>query len=312
MDNRNTAHDATPYVFADNQLDRVGNLRRDPTWVAERLQHPDSRFLAFWQLKVLAHSGDQPSVAWLNSDVLPHSDQQTGAPLLGIDGEIAYFAVDLSPLEDPQAALSLDAGLEFADVRAIAARLPSHEAGIVAQGRASIDWHARHKFCPACGAPSETQDSGLMRRCTQCAVEHFPRTDPVVIMLVEHEGRVLLGRQKRWPTGMYSCLAGFVDHGETIEAAVRREVAEEAGITVENVRYHASQPWPFPASLMIGCMAVATTDAINIDDHELQDARWFDKADIRDRLLHPEAHDDFSLPQPMAIAHQLIRAWALP
>ena len=309
-------NDAKPYVFADNQLDRVGNLRRDPAWVAERLQRADSRFLAFWQLKVLVTTGDQPSVAWLRSDVLPHSDQQTGAPLLGIDGDIAHFAVDLSPLEDPQTVLDLnsgrDSGVEFADVRAVAARLPSHEAGIVAQGRASIDWHARHKFCPACGAPSETQDSGLMRRCTQCAVEHFPRTDPVVIMLVEHQGRVLLGRQKRWPSGMYSCLAGFVDHGETIEAAVRREVAEETGVSVDNVRYHASQPWPFPASLMIGCMAVATSDAISIDDHELQDARWFDRDDIRQRLLNPEAYNDFSLPQPMAIAHQLIRAWALP
>jgi NAD+ diphosphatase len=233
-------NDAKPYVFADNQLDRVGNLRRDPAWVAERLQRADSRFLAFWQLKVLVTTGDQPSVAWLRSDVLPHSDQQTGAPLLGIDGDIAHFAVDLSPLEDPQTVLDLnsgrDSGVEFADVRAVAARLPSHEAGIVAQGRASIDWHARHKFCPACGAPSETQDSGLMRRCTQCAVEHFPRTDPVVIMLVEHQGRVLLGRQKRWPTGMYSCLAGFVDHGETIEAAVRREVAEETGVDVDKTR----------------------------------------------------------------------------
>ena len=305
-------NDSTPYVFADNQLDRVGNLRRDPAWVTERLQRDDSRFLAFWQLKVLVTTGNQPSVVWLAADAMPHSDQQTGAPLLGMNDGIAHFALDLSPLEDPQATLGLDGTLEFADVRAVAARLPSQEAGIVAQGRASIDWHARHKFCPACGAPSETQDSGLMRRCTQCAVEHFPRTDPVVIMLVEHEGRVLLGRQKRWPTGMYSCLAGFVDHGETIEAAVQREVAEEAGVAVENVRYHASQPWPFPASLMIGCMANATTDAISIDDHELQDARWFDKDDIRDRLLNPEAHTDFSLPQPMAIAHQLIRAWALP
>ncbi len=303
--------DRTPYVFADNQLDRVGNLRRDPGWVADRLQRPESRFLAFWQLKVLVTNSDWPSVAWQSRDLLPHIDQQTGAPLLGLADDVAHFAVDLSPLADPHATLGLAAALEFSDVRAVAPRIPSHEAGILAQGRASIDWHARHRFCPACGAPSESRDSGLMRRCTGCDAEHFPRTDPVVIMLVEHNGRALLGRQKRWPTGMYSCLAGFVDHGETIEAAVRREVAEETGVIAADVRYHASQPWPFPSSLMIGCMATAISDAISIDDHELQDARWFDKDDLSRRLLNQEAYSDFSLPQPLAIAHQLIRAWVL-
>lgn len=296
-----------PYVFAGNPLERVDFRRRDAAWIAERLVDPETRFLPVWRLAVPVREAATPELVWIGCDVKP--DGGPDPILLGVRDGRAHFALDVSALGDPVAELGL-AGATYPDLRAIASRLAVGEAGIAAQARHLVDWHARRRFCSVCGQPSRAFDAGHVRRCTSsdCAAEHFPRTDPVVIMLVTHGERCLLGRQPKWPHPFFSALAGFVEPGETLEEAVRREVFEEAGIRVGEVRYHSSQPWPFPASLMLGCMAEATTEEIRVDTHELEDARWFTRDDVRAAL--DGKNKDLALPPPLAIAHQLVRAWA--
>jgi NAD+ diphosphatase len=174
-----------------------------------------------------------------------------------------------------------------------------------------IDWHATHGFCAACGAGTEMREAGYMRRCIDdsCGAQHFPRTDPVVIMLAHRGDRCLVGRQPHFPDGMYSALAGFIEPGETIEEAVRREVQEEAGVEVTRVVYHSTQPWPFPRSLMIGCFAEALTEEISIDGNELADARWVSRQELR-QVLSGSGGGPVKVPPPFAIAHQLMKTWA--
>jgi NAD+ diphosphatase len=185
--------------------------------------------------------------------------------------------------------------------------LPGGEAGIIAQARGLLTWHARHRFCGSCGEPTRAADAGYVRRCPSCSAEHFPRTDPVVIMLPVRGDRCLLGRQPTFPRGMWSALAGFLEPGETIEEAVRREVAEESGLRVGTVRYQASQPWPFPASLMIGCLAEAESEQVQVARDELEDARWFGRDELERALAG--THPEMFVPPPMAIAHHLMRGW---
>ncbi|WP_447727911.1 NAD(+) diphosphatase [Sphingomonas koreensis] len=186
--------------------------------------------------------------------------------------------------------------------------MPADQAGLYACARSLVDWHQRHGFCPACGSATELFRAGWARRCPSCAAEHFPRTDPVVIMIAEYEGRALLGRQAAWPAGRYSALAGFVEVGESIEEAVARETLEEAGVAVGDVRYVASQPWPFPSSLMIACIAQAEGDSLTLDSDELEDAIWVTREEVRAALAGlPDAR--FGAPPPYAIAHTLLRAW---
>jgi NAD+ diphosphatase len=229
--------------------------------------------------------------------------------LLGLREGIAHFAVDVSPLAEPEQTLGVAGVAKFQEPRAIAALLPVGEGGILAQARSLVDWHVRHRFCSTCGARTKSGEGGYQRACPDCSAQHFPRTDPVVIMLVARGDACLLGRQAAWPPRMFSALAGFVEPGETLEEAVRREVLEEAGIEVAGVRYHSSQPWPFPASLMIGCIAEAASEAIRIDPGELSEARWFSRDEIKQALAQPGTGDLF-VPPPMAIAHHLIRAFA--
>ena len=219
----------------------------------------------------------------------------------------------------PRYAIALDAaagdalkgtGLLVIDLRSIAVQGlvgPEHLAEI-AQAKALLLWHARHRFCANCGAPTNVSDAGWRRDCPTCKAQHFPRTDPVAIMLAVDGDRCLLGRQARFGTGMWSCLAGFIEPGETIEDAVRRETFEEAGIVCGNVRYFASQPWPFPMSLMIGAHAQALSFDIKVDTSELEDARWFSRADAAAMLTQTHTQG-LSTPPPVAIAHHIIRAW---
>jgi len=295
-----------PCVFAGSPLERVDFRRRDAQWIAERLADRVTRFLPVWCLSVPVREGAQPELVWIDSDHRPD-----GGPepiLLGVRDDRAHFALDVSAIADPVAELGL-AGTTYPDLRAVASRLVAGDAAIAAQARHLVDWHARHRFCSVCGQPSRVGDAGHVRRCSasECAAEHFPRTDPVVIMLVTRGDRCLLGRQPKWPHPFFSALAGFVEPGETLEEAVRREVFEEAGVRVAEVRYHSSQPWPFPASLMMGCMAEASTEEIRVDAHELEDARWFTRDDARAALAGKNR--DLALPPPLAIAHQLVRAW---
>jgi NAD+ diphosphatase len=196
------------------------------------------------------------------------------------------------------------------DLRSIAVQglLPAGELGILAEAKALLFWHSRHRFCSNCGAPTTVTSAGFRRDCGSCGAQHFPRTDPVAIMLIHHGDRCLLGRQARFIANSYSCLAGFIEPGETIEDAVRRETFEEAGIRVGGVRYMASQPWPFPASIMIGCTGEALTEDITLDRDELEDGRWFSRDEVR-LMLAREHPGGLITPPPMAIAHFLMRSW---
>jgi NAD+ diphosphatase len=228
--------------------------------------------------------------------------------LLGIAEGHGRFGIGIDPLHAP--ALKARADLFVTDLRSVAIQglVPPDDLAVLAEAKALLHWHARHRFCSVCGILTQVVEAGWRRDCPSCGATHFPRTDPVVIMLAVDGDHCLLGRQARFPPGMWSCLAGFVEPGETIEAAVRREVREEAGIVCGSVSYVASQPWPFPMSLMIGCQTLALTRAITVDRDELEDARWFDREQVIAMLLrrHPQG---LATPPPMAVAYHLIRAW---
>ena len=293
--------------FAGNPLDRADAQRRDHGWLAAAEQDPSSRFLPFYNLDVLLAGGG--ALGWMPGSTIRWLDVDVPPVFLGIAEGIPHFALDVSELEQPARELGLENGWRFEDCRMAAMYMPAHETGIVAQARAQLGWHSSHRFCSKCGAPTEQRKGGHVRCCLQCDAEHFPRTDPVAIMAIHDNGRCLLG-QPKGPLvrmGMYSALAGFIDQGESIEEAVRREVREEAGIEVGEVRYHSSQPWPFPSSLMIGCLGRATSAEISIDDEEMADVRWFTRAEVSAAL--DNENPDLKVPGPLAIAHHLIKSW---
>jgi len=229
---------------------------------------------------------------------------------LGLDAKgRPYFALDITAAGDPETAGPI-AGLgTFKDMRALAAEIDAGDTAILGQAKALVDWHARHRFCAACGAPTAPREGGYKRVCAACGAEHFPRTDPVVIMLATAGDTCLLGRGRNFPKGMFSALAGFIEPGESIEEAVAREIEEEAGIKIGSVTYHSTQPWPFPSSLMIGCIAEAETTEITVDESELAEARWVGRETIL-ATLAGNGPSGFWVPPPLAIAHQLIKAWA--
>jgi NAD+ diphosphatase len=226
--------------------------------------------------------------------------------LLGLDGSAARFARDISSLAD---ASLVGAVGGFREARPAAALLAAPQIAILAQGKALLEWHARTGFCSVCGGRTVSCDGGYRRTCTVCPAEHFPRTDPVAIMLVTDGDSCLLARNRRYGrTNIHSTLAGFIEPGESIEEAVRREVFEEVGVRTGVVRYAAAQPWPFPFSLMIGCYAEAVSKEIVVDGTEIVAARWFWRREVRDIL--DGRHGDVSLPRPEAIAYHLVRGWA--
>lgn len=296
-----------PIAFAGSPLDRAENQRRDHRWIATQLQREESRFLPVWRLQVLVKTA-APALAWARAVVCESMNREVGPVLLGLRDGVAHFAVDLSAVEEPLATLGAEGVAEFHDVRAAAATLPGEDAAIAAHARARIDWHGRHGFCPGCGAATRSVAGGSHRLCPDCSTEHFPRTDPVAIAVVCRGDHCLLGRQRGWPAGMFSALAGFVEAAETLEEAVRREVAEETGVPVGRVRYVGSQPWPFPSSLMLGCIAEGLAEDVSVDAVELEDARWFDRATVR-RALAGDPDAGLVVPPPLAIAHHLLREW---
>lgn len=296
------------HLFSGNPLDRVSSQRMDEAWVAALLADDKSRFLPFWRLNVLIKQ-EGPALAWARRGLLGVMDAEVGAVLLGVREGVAHFAVDLSAMSEPVKELGLDGVADFSDVRLAAAQLSGEESAVVAQARALVDWHSNHRFCACCGARTVSARGGAMRTCGACSTEHFPRVNPVAIMLVVRGDRCLLGRQAVWPRGMYSALAGFIEPGETIEEAVRREVKEEAGIDVGEVRYHSSQPWPFPSSLMIGCTGEAVSEEISIDRTEVEDVQWFSRDTIAKACRGETRADELFLPPSMAIARTLVDAW---
>ncbi|MBI3326113.1 MAG: NAD(+) diphosphatase, partial [Nitrospinae bacterium] len=293
------------HVFAGNPLDRSQMQRRDQQWLDAQATNPRSRFLPLWQLNVLIHSASETRLGWLSPAEIKRPDIDVPPVFLGLLNGVAHFAVDISQFGDPQHELNLAEGWRFEESRTAATLLSLPEAGILAQSRSQIDWHRRHQFCSVCGQQTVQGRGGHVRQCMACKAEHFPRTDPVAIMVVSDGDRCLLGqtRGRLSRTGTYSALAGFIDQGESIEEAVRREVKEEAGIEVGNVRYHSSQPWPFPSSLMIGCHAKALTTEIRKDDEEMTDVQWFGRAEVLSALKGENSH--LRVPAPIAIAHHL-------
>lgn len=298
-----------PIPFSGSGLDRAHVERRDPDWLKNRLEDEHSRFLPVWNLEMLVRTEEPRKLAWARSALRQSADPGAPPILLGLRDGVAHFAVDISHLGDPADELGLGNTAGFEDLRAMGSLIPSGEAALAAQARGLVEWHARSRYCAACSSATIPEQGGGLRRCPQCALEHFPRTDPVVIAVVVRGERCLLGRSPGWPATMYSALAGFVEPGENLEEALRREVQEEAGIRVGAVHYVASQPWPFPGSLMIGCLAQAESDEITVDAVELEAARWFTREEVVAALDAPTA--ELILPPPVAIAHHLVRRWAL-
>lgn len=298
-----------PIHFSGSPLDRASMLRRDEAWLKERLEDSASRYLPIWRLQPLVKTGSERSLAWARQELC--SAVECPPILLGLDDGVAHYALDISALEDPVAELGLADSASFEELRGLAAGIPGHEAAIAAHARALVDWHARHGYCAVCGHATQIRQGGVVRHCVDCDSEHFPRTDPVAIAAVSDGERCLLGRGHGWPGTMYSALAGFIEPGETIEEGCRREIAEEVGLEIGDVRYVVSQPWPFPSSLMIGCIAIladGAADDLTVDTVELEDARWFDRATVR-AALEGNSQELF-VPPPFAVAHHIIRAWA--
>jgi NAD+ diphosphatase len=300
-----------PLVFTGNRFDRASHLRNDTDWFEQKLQDPSSRFLPMHNLKALIELAGYPCIDWRGaSDIKPYLDAGATLVFLGLADFAAHFAIDVSAIENPKQPPIADWG-KFIDVRNVSAQLRPGEAGALAQARSMMAWHQNHQYCSVCGNKSESTDLGYSRKCTDsnCNAPHFPRTDPVAIMMVVKEDKCLLGTGHHFPKQQYSALAGFIEPGETIEQGVRREVLEETGVRTGEVTYHSSQPWPYPSSLMIGCFAEALSEEITLEEAELADARWFTKAEVREMLAKAGTTETPRLAPSMAIAHQLAKAW---
>lgn len=312
---------AEEVTFGGSGLDRAAELRGDVGALAAAMQDPAARTVPIWRGKPLV-AGDTALTALRLPLDHPILAEAGGPPiLLGREDDTALFAHDISgwvPADfDAEAQASfLDSSeyshptcLEgrFVELRRIMTQLTPRDAEIAATAKAVFSWHASHGFCARCGVASEMHQAGWQRICPSCGAHHFPRTDPVVIMLITRGNRTLMGRSPGWPEGMYSCLAGFVEPGETIEAAVRREVWEEAGIRVGAVGYLASQPWAFPASLMFGCHGEALDDDITVDPAELEDAIWVTREDLAEAAAGQRPN--LMPARKGAIAHFLLRNW---
>lgn len=279
--------------FTGCRIDRADHVRQDAEAVARLAASPGARLLGL--------SGADPELeadGRLRWRPMPAPAELDRLIFLGIEGEAPLFA-PLGRVEEGRRPWTIFRLLET---------MRAEEAALWGTARSLIGWHGRHGFCANCGAATATFRAGWGRKCGGCGAEHFPRVDPVVIMLAEHEGRVLLGRQPQYPPGRYSALAGFVEPGESIEEAVARELGEEAGIEVSGIRYVASQPWPFPGQLMIACIAKAKSDALTIDRTELEDAKWVGREGV-EAAMRREPDAPFLAPPHFAIAHSLLRSW---
>jgi NAD+ diphosphatase len=293
--------------YAANPIDRMTHKRRDAEWLAEQLKSAEALFIPVWDSKQLFTEGPVPGPIFLPS-------RQTGELIeaaetivfLGGNGTTVYFALDL-PHDNSSFADSLSEIGRFQDLKRFGALLPAPQAALLAYARAITHWHRNHHFCGKCGSPTASVDGGHCRACanTQCGGQSFPRTDPAIITLIHSGERCLLGRQPVWPKGFFSAIAGFVEPGESLEDAVVREMLEETGITVHEVQYHSSQPWPYPCSIMLGFNAVASDELIRLVDDELEDARWFSREDFEGRLEAGELR----LPSNFSIAFRLIEDW---
>ncbi len=283
--------------FTGGTLDRADALRHDPAALSAKLD---------WRARLLKLDGLMPAVedgrlAWTSLADLPEAAEVI---LLGLDAQDRAHVVALLA----ESGEGTTPAMRSPALMTMLGALQPGETATYAAARSLLDWHARHRFCARCGSTTHLFRAGWGRQCDACYTEHFPRVDPVVIMIAEHDGRALLGRGKGWPEGRYSALAGFLEPGESVEEAVAREIHEEAGVRVSAVRYVASQPWPFPSSLMIACVAEAEDDAITLDVNELEDAMWVPRELVRAVLAGEPG--PFVAPPAYAIAHTLLTVWA--
>ena len=288
------------HVFAGPYLDRSTHLRDDAAGIDAAIADARNRVIPVWNTRNLVVAGHPPRAARLELARLPLSKRNaTELILLGQQGGTHLFACAL----EGDVAPSLMDGATFEDLRAAAPAMSADDAGLLGYARATVSWRQRHRYCGTCGAPTRASRGGHVVQCTNsaCGAEQFPRIDPAIIVLISDGDRVLLGRQASWPAGRYSTIAGFVEIGESLEDAVVREVLEETGVPVNEIRYHSSQPWPFPASLMLGFTAHALSLDVQRKDKELEDARWFSRQDILER--------QFLLPTGLSISYRLIEHW---
>ena len=296
-----------PMFFAGSPIYRASNERRDRDWVDKAVKAENSCFLPVSKLEFPATNGAQGQLLWGDRNWMKISAKPEEPIFLGEFKGRAHFAFDVADPGSALDSLGLNGIGAFFGLRDLASVLSPQEAAIAAQARSLMEWHARHPFCSACGNRSVHRNGGSSRHCPQCQTDHFPRLDPVAIVLVVKGDKCLLGRSGRFGRNLYSALAGFIEYGESIEEAARREIKEESGIEVGEVRYVASQPWPFPYSLMVGCYGEALSETIVLDEEELADARWFSKDHVK-RALAGEA-TDLSVPGKLAIARHLIENW---
>ena len=292
-----------PNFYASGGIDRAAYLRADEEWARQQIEDRDARIVPIWRTQNLVQPGDPPTGVTVEAN----RGMLIGAGsvvFLGLVEGVAHFAADFSALEEPP----LTEYGQFRDMRGIGQLLPHREGALLVYARATIQWHTRHQFCGVCGSPSVSREAGHMRKCANgdCGAEHFPRLDPAVIMLIHDGGeRLILGRQRNWPPGQHSVLAGFVEQGESLEAADAREISEEVGVDITDIDYHSSQPWPFPSSIMLGFNARATQTDLKVDLNELEGAAWFS----RDYLLASPENDAFRLPRKDSISRRLIEDW---
>jgi len=296
--------------YAHNPLNRMAELRDKPDAIAVMEASPEARAIVLaGDIPILKRHEDALH-ALFSMPEAHELGQMRETVFLGHDGARPIFGLALEA-QEPETHQGRD-DLLVIDARSIAVQglLLAEWLGPLGEAKSLLYWHRRHRFCAACGQATTLKSGGWKRICTVCEAEHFPRTDPVAIMMAVKDDKCVLGRQSRFPPGMYSCLAGFIEPGETIENAVRRELFEEAGVKTGAVRYLASQPWPFPGSMMIGCIAEALNDVLEIDGEELEDARWFSREEVIS-MIKGEHPDGLLAPQPIAIANAIMRAWAL-
>ena len=285
-------------TFAGGGLDRMGPRRTDAAWLADRRADPASRVVIATRDGVLVDPDGTPATVAVSE--VP-DDAETVLLGVGHDGA-AVFAAD----PGPERGVALRPEASLVGLRDVAAMSALADANLLAHATGLLNWHRRHRFCANCGVATDTAEAGYVRECPNCGAQHHPRTDPVVITLVTDGDRVLLGRNANWPERRFSCLAGFVEPGESLEQAVEREVGEEAGVTVADVRYVSSQPWPFPASLMLGFEATYTGGDPHPHDRELQAVEWFTREDLRRAAA---GDGNVTIPPPLAIARRLMDGW---
>jgi NAD+ diphosphatase len=304
----------SPKLRAQTALNRVGEKRSDAAYIAARQAAADTKVLALIDLRapiIPSPGGAAAQVHWLTMPEAQALGEATEFVFLGEDARgAAVFACNIEPHQIIHAPAALEALKPLVDLRSLALQgvLSDGELMIAAQARAILGWHALNRCCVRCGGRVRAMEGGWRRSCLACGLDAYPRTDPAVIMCITHSGRCLLGHEHRFPEKMYSTLAGFIEAGDDIENAVRREIKEEVGIDVGDVRYVASQPWPFPHSLMIGCWGEALSDAIALDKTEIADARWFSREEAA-AMLASARPDGLFVPPPISMAHTLIRGF---